>query len=575
MGMTRKWILFVAGLLLMLGGALLARSIQSADGVRVTDVAINTGAGFDLRGLLYVPRSATTARRRPAVIFNHGFINSREIIAPFAIELSRRGFVVLLPDMPGHGYSGGIVGAADYGGPAALRYLRSLPFVDRGNIGLAGHSMGGRPAMAASVRAPSDYRSVMLVGSVPKYDGKPVQPRNLAIVFGRYEELAALMWQVPRGGDVGRSPALQAAFGAAGPVEAERLYGDLRTGTARRLYMVPSIHSYEHHQRDSVAAVVDWFQQTLEGEANALAPEDQRWQLKELGTALTLLGMFVLLMSALTLFLELLGAKAAAVANAASAPGRNRDWWLRTVLHTLLPAAAFIPLMSLGQAVGAGPMFPQLVHNQLLVWAMGTAVLTLPLRLFGPGASLLLGPQFVRQVAAAVLAVAVAYFALQVTYTSFGTDARLWMWSFKPLESSRAGIAIPYLTVWFAFFVLLAQPLAGHLGRGAGVARDIAVWACVMAGGFVLLAAINYAHMAITGTLVTSSVPLLSILTLQFSVILAGLGAICALAYRWTGSPIPGAAICALLVTWYVTVGTANHWAVGFETPVIPFAAAR
>ena len=75
------------------------------------------------------------------------------------------GFVVLAMDMTGHGYSQGKVGSQRYGGPAALRYLRSLPTVDTLNIGLEGHSMGGGPILAAALDAPDDYRSMVLEGS--------------------------------------------------------------------------------------------------------------------------------------------------------------------------------------------------------------------------------------------------------------------------------------------------------------------------------------------------------------------------------------------------------------------------
>ena len=43
--------------------------------------------------------------------------------------------------------------------------------------------------------------------------------------------------------------------------------------------------------------------------------------------------------------------------------------------------------------------------------------------------------------------------------------------------------------------------------------------------------------------------------------------------YRRTNSYVPGALICAVLISWYVTSGTANHWQPGFE-PQLPGAAA-
>ena len=222
--MMRKWLAFGLAWALILGGAFLAHSIQTTGGTTVSEVRIAAAPGVTVSGLLYTPRNATAATPAPAVLVSHGYINTREMQSPFAIELSRRGFVVLSMDMTGHGYSGGIVGTADFGGPAALRYLRSLPVVDKANVGLEGHSMGGGPILAAAAEIPDGYRSIVLEGSTPGLLGAkaPANPRNLAVVFGQFDEFAGLMWQVPKGSLVATSPKLQKLFGLSGPVEVDQ-----------------------------------------------------------------------------------------------------------------------------------------------------------------------------------------------------------------------------------------------------------------------------------------------------------------------------------------------------------------
>ena len=150
----RKWLAFGLAWALILGGAWLAHSIQTTGGTTVTEVRVTAAKGVTVSGLLYTPSNATAQTPAPAVLVSHGYINTREMQSPFAIELARRGFVVLAMDMTGHGYSGGIVGTAGFGGPAALRYLRSLPIGDKANVGMEGHSMGSGPVMAASVEVP-------------------------------------------------------------------------------------------------------------------------------------------------------------------------------------------------------------------------------------------------------------------------------------------------------------------------------------------------------------------------------------------------------------------------------------
>ena len=287
--MLRKWGFFILGLVLILGGSYLAHAVQTSGGVVLKEVRFAGDGGLTQSGLLYVPASATAAHPAPAVLASHGYINTREMQSPFAIELARRGFVVLAMDMVGHGYSDGAVGQSkDLGGPAALRFLQSLPFVDRGNIGLEGHSMGGVPVMSAAASQPDGYRAIVLEGSTPGFLGakSPANPKDLAVVFGQYDEFAPLMWGVPKGSLVGQSPKLAKAFGVPGPVIPGKIYGTIADGSARVLENPPVTHPWEHFSRAGVGGAVDWFEKTLAGEANPLPPADQIWLWKDIGTAI-------------------------------------------------------------------------------------------------------------------------------------------------------------------------------------------------------------------------------------------------------------------------------------------------
>ena len=103
-----------------------------------------------MSGLLYIPPNATPQIPAPGILAVHGYINSRETQDGFAIEFARRGYVVLALDQTGHGYSDPPAFAGGFGGPDGLAYLRSLEFVDKNNIGLEGHSMGGWTVLAAA-----------------------------------------------------------------------------------------------------------------------------------------------------------------------------------------------------------------------------------------------------------------------------------------------------------------------------------------------------------------------------------------------------------------------------------------
>ena len=147
----------------------------------------------------------------------HGYINSRETQDGFAIEFARRGYVVLSLDQTGHGYSGGAAFSNGFGGPDGLRYLRSLPMVDKNQIGLEGHSMGGWAVLAAAAAMPDAYQSIVLEGSSTgapfAQAGSEEWPRNLALVFSQYDEFSKLMWGMDRALDTPQSTKLQSVFG--------------------------------------------------------------------------------------------------------------------------------------------------------------------------------------------------------------------------------------------------------------------------------------------------------------------------------------------------------------------------
>jgi pimeloyl-ACP methyl ester carboxylesterase len=187
--MRRRWSLAIAGTILILAGGLLAHFTQTSGGIRIQDVRFKGAKGNTMSALLYIPPNATPQTPAPGILAIHGYINSRETQDGFAIEFARRGYVVLALDQTGHGYSDPPAFANGFGGPDGLAHLRGLDFVDKNNIGLEGHSMGGWAVLAAATAAPNDYKSMVLEGSSTgkpfAADGTPSWPRNTVLVSAR------------------------------------------------------------------------------------------------------------------------------------------------------------------------------------------------------------------------------------------------------------------------------------------------------------------------------------------------------------------------------------------------------
>lgn len=576
-----RYRLAALGAILIIAGSVLAFLVQGSGGVEVREARWRTPEGAVMSGLLYRPPGLEAGRRAPAVLLSHGYINTREMQSPFAIELARRGFVVLAMDMTGHGGSGGNVGAAGFGGPSALTFLRSQPIVDSDQIGLAGHSMGGGPVLAAARAEPEGYRAVVLVGSAPGLFGPPDEvrpdfPRNLNVVFGGLDEFSALMWRTPKGTDLPGSEKLKAVFGVASPVEPGRIYGDPALGTARRLDLPRITHPWEHFSSGGVAPAVDWMQARLEGEARPLPAGDQVWVWKEAGTLLALVGAGLLLLGAFELALGLPWLARLRRSPEPAAAVRGIGGWLALGLTAVLPALTYLPFMKLGALWFPSALFPQWVQNQLLAWALANTVLAIVIALFLRRGRPVFSVDIPRSLVAAVLSVGAVALALAAVDRLLHVDFRFWVIGFRPLTEARWPIFLAYLPLWTLHCVIVVRGLCALLAvDGASRRLTYLTAAGVMGGGFFVLAALQYATLFATGLLLTPTEPLNVIVALQFIPLLALVGIIAVFTWRRTNSYLPGALICALFLSWYVTSGTANHWSAEYPMTFPPTARDR
>ena len=107
-------------------------------------------------GLLFMPKRASVDNKLPAIIFRHGAYNNREMQLSFAIEMVRRGYVVLTIDNANHGHNTDSTSGQQVGVIDAAIYLVNTGKVDATRIGISGHSMGG-----AATNATLQYDSVL------------------------------------------------------------------------------------------------------------------------------------------------------------------------------------------------------------------------------------------------------------------------------------------------------------------------------------------------------------------------------------------------------------------------------
>ncbi len=517
-----------------------------------------------MSALLYIPATATSAKRAPGILAVHGYINSRETQDGFSIEFARRGYVVLALDQTGHGYSGGPAFSNGFGGPDGLTYLRSLDMVDTDNIGLEGHSMGGWTVLAAAAAMPDAYRSMVLEGSSPgkpfAAEGTPTWPRNLALVFSRYDEFSKLMWDVDRARDVGGSPKLKTLFGTDKPVETEKLYGSIEDGTARILFTPKTTHPGDHFSNTAIGASIDWFAKTLEG-GKPRPSSDQIWIWKEIATLAALIGFVALLLGAFDMLLGLKGFAPLKHAPQPAAEKRDRRWWVALALMALVPVVTYFPFFILGTVIAPpSSVLKQGITNQVLVWALLNAGLTLMAGFAFKGAAAKFDTDWPRSIALALATIAIGYASLLFADAAFKIDFRFWVVALKLFSPAQFTLALIYLLPFTAFFLVLFRALHGQLAvRGDGTLRHYLSGIAALAGGFLVLLCLDYGALFINGKLLTAFDPLSTIIAIQFLPLMAIVALIGTFTYRRTNSYVPGALICGMFVTWYIVAGTATQ----------------
>ena len=573
--MPKGAIAAIAAVLILLGG-MLAHFTQTTNGIRIEDVRFRGAAGNTMSALVYIPRNATERSPAPGILAVHGYINSRETQDGFAIEFARRGYVVVALDQTGHGYSDPPAFAHGFGGPDGLAYLRSLPYVDKDNIGLEGHSMGGWTVLAAAAAMPDAYKSLVLEGSSTgkpfAAEGTPTWPRNLAVVFSQYDEFSQIMWGSEYAKNVTQSGKLAAVFGAAGPIEPGRTYGDISKGTARVLYTPAITHPADHFSHEAIGDSLDWFGKTLTG-GTALPSTDQIWLRKEIGTGIALVGFLLLLLGAFELlltwsvFAPLRIEPARLDATSAALPKGGR-WWATFWISALLPAVTYYPAFAIGNAwLPASRFLPQAFTTQIMIWALLNTVITLALLPFvprRPGRNGVAGQAVL--IALAILATGVL--TVWLGDLLFKIDFRFWVVALKMPSATQCMIMLIYLVPLTLFFIVTLHALHANFSRPDSPAiGHYATTILVLSLGVVVLISGQYLALWLGGKLInpfpaSPVVPLSTIIGIQFIPLLAAVAVISTFTWRRTGMSLPGALICGLLVTWYIVSGTATQAAV-------------
>ena len=340
-------ILLCISLAIIIAASAGASLVQSDSGkTTITRVSFDTANGT-MSGLLYMPQGASASSPRPAVVVTHGYLNSAEMQDANAIELSRRGYVVLAMDMYDHGHSnlnedaymvdslGSFLGCwmpfwinSQYDAASWL-YEQDYVLKDEagnGIIGVTGHSMGGFSSALAlafdemyypqtgvrkiycGLTEGSDFSYTAFAGVDAATADSLGGGRTMGKVAAQYDEF---FFNAVEGGTV-RLKNYVATEEAKTWLQQENpeagVWYDTSDGGRRIIYQPAETHPWNHFSTTTTASAVEFYTEAFKDYSDgitAISSDNQVWQWKEALEFVALIGFVMLIIALASLLAEL------------------------------------------------------------------------------------------------------------------------------------------------------------------------------------------------------------------------------------------------------------------------------
>lgn len=592
MKMKRKtkigvWISIALMLISMIGASLVQ---TSAGSVTVKDLRWETSSGYQMSGLLFVPEGVAEDNKVPAIVTSHGMFNNREMQDANFVELSRRGYVVLAMDMFSHGNSESVpnIGVLTTGMYEAVKKISSLNYVDKENIGITGHSLGGMSSNVAITLdnlAPERLISAVLLNSADAtYIDEETNEftnvygnRDVGVIAVKYEEF--FMRDVDEQGQP-TSPTEYVEYANAQSFlhfgtdpsgkdkrVADTIYTQEIDGQESfRVIYNPSItHPWSHFSKQSTEATIEFFDSAL-GTPNPISPSNQMWQVKEFFNLIGLIGfvMFIVSFTIWMLSTQFFGSlRAQEIVRPLEITRKGKfGFWGMQVASVVFGTLIYIPLlMSVNSFTMAKDPWPQSQTWGIGLWALLCGVFALALMLifyFVSGKKngfnlrergVIISKQKIwKTVLLAALVVSVSYAWVFFADYFFKTDFRIWVLAVKAFGSDKLIIALfPYIFLFLVFFIANSiavnsfnfNTIGAKNGKGRWV--NTAILAITNTLPPVILLALQYINFFSTGNLLFPEANMQVVWLFPFLVILPVAAIVSRKIYLVTNNPyLPG-----------------------------------
>ena len=369
MGTSKKFAravkVFVATLLVLAIFTTLVWGVTSSWGsVRLSRTEFVGNGGATQSGWMFTPKGVNEENPAPAIVDFHGRNTTAYNLVAWAIEQSRRGYVVFLPDQENTNES---LSTEDNTtariAVSAVDYMLSQDFVTE--VSVAGHSMGNvaLAALNEAVEVQKQLKSMVSVGNMfMMFNDVPEYTNYLSIEAQK--DFYAAQWATTLEDKYARA---EEQFGIEG-IEDGVLYGDPEEGTARMLITQPTTHQQQMYSEDVIAAMMSFIELSSPA-PNPISYDNQVfWWAYILLAICTLLCIASVAECAYMLAVSPIFAKNVITAPVAS-NGKSKKQWVRQVVQDFLIAILlFVPVTLFIASYNPEGLLQFGYVNQIFMW---------------------------------------------------------------------------------------------------------------------------------------------------------------------------------------------------------------
>lgn len=396
-----KW-LAIAIVLMILGCGIASAINTNLSSIEVSEFSFSTERGT-LSAYLYMPKGAGTDNPRPVIVLAHGYLNSKEMQDSAAVEMSRRGYIVVVVDQYDHGLSRweeDIPNGTEmttfwvHSMFDTVNYVYNQDYTlkdEEGNayIGCSGHSMGGLSTVMALFfdemqSLQSGHRMIYsaISQSADFTFTNNIAPtediiaaygnRTIGILSGHYDEFffgnkegmyykdfinnneIGAMFLGLEEKEIGKSGKFYEVESGEVKIEGNAVR-ESQTGK-HVVYLVDEPHAKNHFSKKSTSHVIDFFQTAFRDvvtdgmEFSDMTSSNQVWMLKEAGNLIALIGFFLFFVPFISLITKVGFFKNAVTEKTEIIPlpgkiGGKVVFWIMTIVFALVPGILYVSLL--------------------------------------------------------------------------------------------------------------------------------------------------------------------------------------------------------------------------------------